>query len=74
MENKIIPHTQNALTLTVTNKAGTSEYLAMSQKAATGEVDGVFLDAPKDGKMYARQNGKWVEIPTSTSSDTTVTD
>lgn len=60
---KDLPHTRNALTLAVTSKAGTSEYLAMSQKASTGEVDGVFEDAPKDGKYYARKDGKWVEVP-----------
>ena len=66
MADKLIPHTMNALTTGLTDKAGDSEYLAMSQKGATalatGEAAAGVEDAPSDGKFYARQNGAWVAV------------
>lgn len=63
---KLIPHTANALTTALTDKAGDSEYLAMSQKGATalatGEASAGIEDAPSDGKFYVRKNGTWVAI------------
>lgn len=58
MADKLIPHTANALTVGLTDKPGNNEYLAASQKALSQMVE----EAPKDGKLYARQDGKWVEI------------
>ena len=62
---KLIPHTANALTTALTDEAGNSEYLAMSQKGATalatGEASAGIEDAPSDGKSYVRKDGAWVE-------------
>lgn len=32
---------------------------------------GSFVDAPSDGKMYARKNGEWVEVTSGTPEETT---
>ena len=60
---KVIPYTQNAITPSVSNKRGDSEAIAISQKAFS---ENSIEEAPKDGKIYARQDGKWVEINLST--------
>lgn len=65
MNQKVIPHTSNALTLSATNSvSGKSENLVLSQRGANelATANGSFVDAPQDGKSYARKNGAWVEV------------
>ena len=71
MAEKLIPHTANALTVSLTDKMGDSEYLGVSQKGLNDLVNGdgsgegsssMVQDAPSDGKFYARQNGAWVAV------------
>ena len=83
MAEKLIPHTANALTVGLTDKAGDSEYLGMSQKGVNDLISGGsssetggetststgIEEAPKDGKFYARKNGAWVEISSVSAVD-----
>lgn len=62
MSDKLIPHTANALTTSLTNTVGESEYLGISQKAFKEATSSSFEDAPSDGKFYARKDGQWVAI------------
>lgn len=56
---KMTPYIQNSLTLGATaNPKGDAEHLVLSQKSAQNLIE----EAPKDGKMYARKDGAWVEI------------
>lgn len=57
--SKVIPHTANAVQLATTIKPGDNENLVLNQK---GMSENFVEDAPKDGKVYARQDGKWVEV------------
>lgn len=68
MSEKLIPYTANALTTPLSDKAGDSSYIAMSQKGvkdmladAEGGAAGL-EDAPSDGKFYVRKDGAWVAI------------
>lgn len=63
---KVLPYTMNALNLGLSNKAGDSEFVGLSQKVMKedGSIE-AFEDAPKDGKCYCRKDGAWVEIPTA---------
>lgn len=73
--SKLIPHTANALTPSVSNKSGDSEYIAMSQKGVQDLISGdstpvaTFEDAPSDGKFYVRKDGGWVAIEATLAVD-----
>lgn len=65
MSAKLIPHIANSLQLAVTKtKSGGNDNLVLDRNVGS---ESTFEDAPQDGKMYARKDGEWVEIPTATS-------
>lgn len=66
MSNKsTIPHTMNAINAGLSNNTtSNSEFIGVSQKGLNeiASSEGTFIDAPSDGGMYVRQNGKWVKV------------
>lgn len=40
-----------------------------SEDGVTWRTPGYLEDAPNDGKMYVRQNGAWVALPTGNTSN-----